>query len=56
MQMVVNQCIIKKTNWTESAKLFQSHKEMSGLKMLLRISAFQGGGGAKASEDLPRTI
>lgn len=56
MQMVVSKGIVKRTNWTETAKRFQSHKEMSGLQMLLKISAFQRGGGAEASKGLPRTI
>lgn len=55
MQMIVNKCIVKRTNWTETAKLFQSHKEMSGPKMLLKISAFQRGDDAEASKGLPRT-
>lgn len=54
MQMIVNKCIVKRTNWTETAKLFQSHKEKSGLKMLLKISAFQRGAGAEASKGFPR--
>lgn len=56
MQMVVNKCIIKWINWTETAKLFQSHKEMRGLKMLLKISAFQREGDAEAWKGLPSTI